>query len=789
MPKHRRRGGAAARRAPNDPSRTLAEALTLYSRGDLELAAQHCRRVLKGRPRSADALNILGVIHARTGSPGEAVKLLTRAAREAPGRPEVLVNLGLALEALGRHPEAEARYREACRLPGRTAQAHFALGNLLRTQGRAAEAVGAYLRATELDPSFAEAHNNLGVALVETGDRAAAEEAFRAALDAQPDHVDALANLGALLAHHGSPVEAEHVLLRARQLAPERPEILQHLALLARRTGQGGQALDALWAAVRLNPDNAGAWIDFVDALAAADFSEVDDPAPYAEVVRACLAREGVEHQKLAKVSAQLIRLATDVGGWIEHAERDPAAVRAAAARAEVLAALAHPLVCAALPRLVLTDLGLERLLTEVRAGLLEAVRDGTEGLPAEALRYGHVVFLLARQCWLNGYVYVRTADEAEAVEALVARLGAEGVRTAGDLVAAGLVACYRPLTDLPFVDSLVEAAKAIPDPDLIGLLVQQVQEPLDEEELAADIPVHGTAANRVSEAVQAQYEEHPYPRWASVDMHTPEPLPHVISGLFPWVNFDDPARFASPRILVAGCGTGRHALMVRTHYRGARVTAMDLSRTSLAYARRKLLEAGLDDVQLFQGDILELEHLETGFDLIESSGVLHHMEDPMAGWRILTRLLRPGGLMKIALYSELARREVVEARAWIAERGYEATPDDIRRFRRDWIEAHPETGLQDFRDFYILEECRDLLFHVQEHRFTIPRIGACVDELGLEFLGFEVTQPVRAAFEARFGAEADVMRSLEAWDAFEREHPDTFLGMYQFWLRKPEPA
>ena len=63
---------------------------------------------------------------------------------------------------------------------------------------------------------------------------------------------------------------------------------------------------------------------------------------------------------------------------------------------------------------------------------------------------------------------------------------------------------------------------------------------------------------------------------------------------------------------------------------------------------------------------------------------MLHHLADPQAGWRVLLSLLRPGGVMHIGLYSELARQDVVRARAFIAERGYGQTADDIRRCRQD---------------------------------------------------------------------------------------------------------
>ena len=65
-------------------------------------------------------------------------------------------------------------------------------------------------------------------------------------------------------------------------------------------------------------------------------------------------------------------------------------------------------------------------------------------------------------------------------------------------------------------------------------------------------------------------------------------------------------------------------------------VTAVDLSRASLAYAQRKTSELGITNVKYLQADILNLGELGQGFDIIESAGVLHHMNDPMAGWRVL---------------------------------------------------------------------------------------------------------------------------------------------------------
>ena len=167
---------------------------------------------------------------------------------------------------------------------------------------------------------------------------------------------------------------------------------------------------------------------------------------------------------------------------------------------------------------------------------------------------------------------------------------------------------------------------------------------------------------------------------------------------------------------------------------------AVDLSLASLAYAKRKTVELGRSNIEYGQADILKLGSLGRSFDLIESSGVLHHLADPLAGWRVLLSLLRPGGFMMIGLYSEIARAEIVKARAFIAEQGYGATAGDIRQCRQALIAGGAEfSNVVASGDFFSTSGCRDLLFHVQEHRFSIPEIASFIAQNGLAFVGFDL--------------------------------------------------
>jgi SAM-dependent methyltransferase len=242
----------------------------------------------------------------------------------------------------------------------------------------------------------------------------------------------------------------------------------------------------------------------------------------------------------------------------------------------------------------------------------------------------------------------------------------------------------------------------------------------------------------------------------------------------------------SNPDILIAGCGTGQHAIGTAQLFEGAKVLAVDLSMASLGYAARKTREMGLTSVEYAQADLLKLGSIGRSFDVIESAGVLHHLADPWSGWRVLLSLLRPGGFMKLGFYSEVARRNVSKARALIAERGYGATSDAIRRCRQDLMALGDATDLGfllQSNDFFSMSACRDLLFHVQEKHMTLAAIDAFLRENHLSFLGFENIAGVQA-YRRRFPDDR-AATNLGQWQIFENENPDTFNRMYQFWIQK----
>jgi hypothetical protein len=89
-----------------------------------------------------------------------------------------------------------------------------------------------------------------------------------------------------------------------------------------------------------------------------------------------------------------------------------------------------------------------------------------------------------------------------------------------------------------------------------------------------------------------------------------------------------------------------------------------------------------------------------------------------------------------------------------------------------------------DYADFFSTSECRDLLFHVQEHQLTLPEIEAFLRRHSLQFLGFELAPGIAANYRLRFPEDRS-MSNLASWQTFETENPSTFASMYQFWMQK----
>ena len=769
-------GAGQPARSGHAPPGGFALAHQLLLQRDFARAESLCEQALADQPGNLDGWFLLAAIALEQPALERAVAAMRRAAAVAPQRPEVSFNLGHIHERRGDTAAAIDAYSEAVRLAPDYAAAWNNLGNCLRQAGRIGPAIQAYRHGVHLTPQAATAWNNLGVVLKIDGQFAEALACYRRAIAADPRYAPAHGNLGNLHAAMRDYAAAEASLREALRLDPRFVDATLNLAGVLRLGGQGEAALALYRQALQVEPHSAACWVALAAALQNLRFA-ADHPQARSELTR-LLDHPAVDALGLVPAALSLLAHALALAALLDAAEHP-----LAAATPTLMAPwFDDTLLAGLLESTVITDPQFELALRRVRAGLLFAL-DESAGLSPAALAF---CVRLAQQCHLTEYVYAQSLQETGRVEALARRLERD-LADAGAIDAAqvAIYACYRPLTDLPGHARLCGAGL----PVLAPLIAEQIEAPLEEARLIAGLARIGSISDAVSQAVQAQYEAHPYPRWKQLGMPGAQALAQAVRAIAPQAAFPAAVDLQAPQVLVAGCGTGRHPIQTATRIAGAQVLAVDLSAASLAYGLRKARELGVANLQFMQGDILELGQLTREFDLIESFGVLHHMRDPLRGWRVLSGLLKPGGLMLIGLYSERGRAPVVACRQLVGALGFGDDAAEIRRFRQYLLQGGPaevRAALTHSPDFYSISDCRDLIFHVQEHRYTLPQIAAMGRELGLECLGLELDDPALYAGRAGGAATLPPPGDLEAWDRFEQAHPQAFGSTYKIWWQKP---
>ncbi len=730
----------------------LASAINQHRAGQLAEAERIYREILAAEPQHADALHLLGVIAHQRDQHEAAVDLIGRAIACGAPLAQHHFNLGLALAALGRADEAAAQFGRAIALKSDYAEAHASLGDAYRAQGLLDQALASYQRAEALRPSSAEAHNNIGAALLALGRIEEGIACCERALALKPDLFEAYMNLARL--HYAAERAVQAAAFAARALALR--ETIEAKTL-------------------------------FVQCVR--NTRVVGDLGHLRKLILRGLTEPWDRPDELAAVAISLIMRDEALRTAASHAaDAWPTQLPAGELLNPALfPVLRDPLLHQLLVVTPVVDIALEQFLTGARRVLLETAMRATT---ADAADENLLVFFctLARQCFVNEYVFFCDADQANDARKLRDRL-TEALASKAPISPLWpvAVAAYFPLSTLRDAEALEQYA--FPD-SVNALLTQQIREPREERDLRLSIPRLTDIEDDVSVQVRGMYEENPYPRWIKVaPTESPKLLDVYLRNRFAAPALRDLPRKTALDILAAGCGTGRQSVEIAQRFVGAKVLAIDLSLASLAYAKRKTRELGLTNIEYGQADILRLGKLGRSFDVIESCGVLHHLDDPWAGWRVLLGLLKPGGLMRVGLYSELGRPGVIAGRALVAERGYRPDPEGIQRFRQEVITGNHGPPLADLvtkaRDFFTTSELRDLVFHVCEHRMTIPQIEAFLRANTLEFLGFEVNAQLARRYRARFPHDA-AMTSLKDWHVFEIENPDAFFYTYQFWIRTP---
>ncbi|MEN6457847.1 MAG: tetratricopeptide repeat protein [Thermoguttaceae bacterium] len=179
---------------------------------------------------------------------------------KAPTNARAQSNLGLALAASGRLPEAIACYWRALEIEPADAGAYNNLGHAEAALGHFTPSLAYFNKAIALKPTFAEAYNNLGTVLASRGQTDEAIAQFNQALKVRPDYADAHNNLGYALSQRGRWDEALTHLRKVSELRPESADAQDNLGEALATRGRLYEAVERFQAALGIEPQDARAY-------------------------------------------------------------------------------------------------------------------------------------------------------------------------------------------------------------------------------------------------------------------------------------------------------------------------------------------------------------------------------------------------------------------------------------------------------------------------------------------------------------------------------------------------
>jgi SAM-dependent methyltransferase len=240
------------------------------------------------------------------------------------------------------------------------------------------------------------------------------------------------------------------------------------------------------------------------------------------------------------------------------------------------------------------------------------------------------------------------------------------------------------------------------------------------------------------ADAVRAFYESHPYPApIVDLDRHRElyrNPDRRRALSLLLWPTEKPRANRA---ILVAGCGTSQAAIRALREP-GARVTAIDISETSLRHTGDLQQKYGLRNLNLHQLAIERVGELGQMFDQIVCTGVLHHLPDPDLGLRSLRNVLASDGAMHLMVYATYGRAGIYMMQEYCRLLGLETSEEELRDLGHTigaLASDHPIAGVaRRAKDFRNPDALADALLHPQDRAYTVPQVYAWLERCGLSF-------------------------------------------------------
>ncbi|MBW3042406.1 tetratricopeptide repeat protein [Prochlorococcus marinus] len=749
-----------------------ARSINNHLKGKLVEAEKGYLAYIKNGFYDADIFSNYALICEEKGELDKAIKLYEKCTLNSPNHIFSKFNLSFLYYKLNNLVKAEILIENAIELNPNLPNGYCIKGLILKKLNKYNDSKKSLNKAIEIDPNYFDAYINLGLLSKDYNKYNDAEKYYLKAIKINSNSAIAHLNLGAC---YKEKLEIDKAILYteiAIKLDSKLENSYLNLATIYNEKGDYNKSIELAKKELTINQKS-----DLVFQLIS-EILKTNQPLNISEkdnreYLKNILNRKDISHRELfGSIDNLISNQILEKLSILKSEPYDNKEFNILIRDKELIKALSLLIFCSPL---------WEKVLRNLRKNLLIKFSEGIQ-VNNNILNF---TIALGSQCFINEYVYYISEEEKYILDKIKNSIN----KNTNQDYKLALISCYQSLysinSEFINLDSYISNNK-----EFNKLLDLQFNEVSNEKNISSEILKVGNIDDLISKEVKSQYELNPYPRWI-YNSYAKEKkvnfLSIINSEIYPNSIDENLIKLTDKKlnILIAGCGTGIQVLEA-SRYNNCEITAIDLSNASISYAKRKVDEYGMTNIKFIEMDLLELKQLDKKFDLIECSGVLHHMKDPARGLSNLVDSLEPRGFLKLGLYSKYARQEILRAREIIKEKKINPSLDKIRSFRNDVLNGDLKqlNEITDWSDFYSTSMCRDLCFHSQEKCYSLIEIKKIIEISNLEFLGFTLSKDVKNNFQSKY-KNINSLKDLKVWDKFEKIYPNSFREMYQFWTRK----
>jgi SAM-dependent methyltransferase len=206
-------------------------------------------------------------------------------------------------------------------------------------------------------------------------------------------------------------------------------------------------------------------------------------------------------------------------------------------------------------------------------------------------------------------------------------------------------------------------------------------------------------------------------------------------------------------------------------------VVAIDVSQPSLDHSKYLKDKYALKNLELRLLPIEEAPTLEQNFDLIVSTGVLHHMAEPKVGMKALADCLKPDGVAAIMLYARYGRAGVELLQAIFRDLGLKQDEESLRIVKETIAALAPSHPVKSYisiaPDLQFDAGLVDTFLHGRDRSYTVEDCLDLVDSAGLVFqdwfLKTSYYPPTLTEPSSGFYAAVNQLPAAKMWAVMER--------------------